>query len=301
MTDIRFDGRVAIITGAGGGIGRQHALLLASRGARVVVNDLGTPGCDGRGASSAAAEAVVAEIIAAGGEAVADAHTVATPEGGEAIVAAAMAAYGRVDILINNAGILRDRSFAKMTWEDLDAVLDVHLKGAFFVTRPAFLRMKEAGYGRIIFTSSGSGIFGNFGQSNYAAAKCGLIGLANVIGIEGRKYNILTNTIAPIARTRMTEHLLGPTADRFQAAQVSPLVAYLASEENSLNQEVFSVGGGRVARIFTGVTRGYFHRGGMTVESVRESLAEASDPEGYVELGSMADETRLMLQVIGEG
>ncbi len=249
MSTIRFDDRVAVVTGAGGGIGKCHALLLASRGAKVVVNDLGAPSTDGRGGSSSMADAVVAEIKAQGGEAIANYDTVSSPEGGEAIVQAALDEWGRLDIVVNNAGILRDRSFAKLDWSDLDAVIDVHLKGAFYVSQPAFKVMKTAGYGRFIFTSSASGLFGNFGQTNYGAAKAGLVGLSNVLGLEGRRYNILSNVIAPIARTRMTEDLLGADADIFHPQQTSPIVAYLASTESTLNQEVFSVGGGRVARI----------------------------------------------------
>ena len=184
MSDLGYDGKVAIITGAGGGLGRQHALLLAGRGALVVVNDLGGS-IDGTGESTSAAERVVEEIRAAGGEAVADHNSVATPEGGAAIVQTAVDSFGRVDIVVNNAGILRDKSFNNMGPDLLGPVLDVHLAGAFYVTQPAWLHMREQGYGRIVSTSSAAGIFGNFGQTNYGAAKMGLVGFSRVLAVEG--------------------------------------------------------------------------------------------------------------------
>jgi NAD(P)-dependent dehydrogenase (short-subunit alcohol dehydrogenase family) len=200
MADIRFDGRVAIVTGAGGGLGREHALLLASRGAKVVVNDLGG-GIDGTGASAGPAEQTAKEIEELGGVAVADASTVATVEGGQAIVDAALEAFGRVDVVISNAGILRDKAFHNLTPELLDPVLDVHLRGAFHVLRPAWAKMREAGYGRVLVTASNAGILGNFGQSNYGAAKMGLVGLARVLAQEGTRHNI----------KRMTSYLAGRT------------------------------------------------------------------------------------------
>src|SRR5215217_6621197 len=209
MGDIRFDGRVAIVTGAGGGLGREHALLLASRGAKVVVNDLGGD-TDGTGASAGPAEQTAKEIEDLGGVAVADASTVATVEGGQAIVDTALEAFGRVDIVISNAGILRDKAFHNMTPELLDPVLDVHLKGAFHVIRPAWVKMREAGYGRVLVTASNAGILGNFGQTNYGAAKMGLVGLARVLAQEGARYSIKANVLAPIARTRLTEGYANP-------------------------------------------------------------------------------------------
>src|SRR6266540_349785 len=223
MADLGFDGKVAIITGAGGGLGRSHALELARRGALVVVNDLGGS-VDGSGSGTTAAQAVVDEIKAAGGDAVANYDSVATPDGGKAIVQSALDAFSRIDIVINNAGILRDTSFKNMTSEQLEPVLDVHLKGAFYVTRPAWEHMREQGYGRVVNTSSGAGIFGNFGQTNYGAAKMGLVGLTRVLAIEGAKYNIKANAIAPVAKTRMTEELLGPLADKLQPKFVTPVV-----------------------------------------------------------------------------
>ena len=206
--ELGFDGRVAIISGAGGGLGRQHALMLASRGALVVVNDLGGA-VDGTGSDKGAAERVVDEITALGGEAVADTNSVSTPEGGAAIVATAVEAFGTVDIVINNAGILRDKAFHNMDPAMYDAVLEVHLRGALNLTQPAFKIMRDKGYGRIVSTSSGAGVFGNFGQANYGAAKMGLVGLTRVLAVEGARNNVRANAIAPIALTRMTEDLLG--------------------------------------------------------------------------------------------
>jgi NAD(P)-dependent dehydrogenase (short-subunit alcohol dehydrogenase family) len=212
MSDVGFEGRVAIITGAGGGLGREHALLLASRGAQVVVNDLGGA-VDGTGSSAGPAQQVVNEIEGLGGAAVADGNSVATQEGAEAMVKTALDAFGRVDIVINNAGILRDKSFANMTPDLWDAVIAVHLTGAYNVTRAAWPHLREQAYGRIVSTSSAAGIFGNFGQANYGAAKMGIVGLTHVWAQEGGKYNIRANAIAPVARTRMTEDLLGPLVE----------------------------------------------------------------------------------------
>lgn len=297
--DITFDGRVAIITGSGGGLGKTYALELARRGARVVVNDLGGS-VDGSGGSSMAADAVVEEIEAAGGEAVANYDSVATPEGGANIVKTAMDAFGTVDILVNNAGILRDKSFAKMTTEEIDAVLQVHLHGAFYVTQPAFAVMKENSYGRIVNTSSPSGIFGNFGQVNYGAAKAGLMGMANVMAVEGAKYNIKVNTIAPVAKTRMTEDLLGPMADMVLAEQVTPLVVYLASEACELSHEVFSVGGGRFARIFIGVNEGWFAGTGVvpSVEDVASNLETIRDVTEYTIPENNNEEMAILFQAM---
>ncbi len=281
---VGFEDRVAIVTGAGGGLGRQHALLLASRGAAVVVNDLGGD-VGGEGANQSAADGVVAEIEAAGGIAVAEHSSVADEDGGAAIVAKALETFGRLDIVINNAGILRDKSFANMTPEFLQAVLDVHLGGAFHVTRPAFAHMKEQGYGRILFTTSGSGLMGNFGQSNYGAAKMGLVGLMNVLKVEGAKYNIKVNAIAPIALTRMTEGLFGGMLDVFSPEQVSPAVAYLVAEECELTGEIWSVGGGSVSRFFIGLTDGYCKardEGKLTIEDVAAHLNEIRSETDYI-------------------
>ena len=249
MAEIEFDGRVAIVTGAGGGLGRSHALLLADRGAKVVVNDLGGAR-DGTGTDASMADQVVAEIEAAGGEAVANHDGVQTWEGGQAIVQTALDTFGRIDIVVNNAGILRDASFAKLTEEQLLPVVQVHLLGGFHVTRAAWGPMREQGYGRVISTTSGSGLYGNFGQSNYSAAKLGMVGLTRTLAIEGAKYGITANAIAPVAKSRMTEDLMpAEMLDRLEPEYVSPVVAYLASESCTDTGRIFSVGGGYVARV----------------------------------------------------
>jgi NAD(P)-dependent dehydrogenase (short-subunit alcohol dehydrogenase family)/uncharacterized OB-fold protein/putative sterol carrier protein len=246
--EIRFDGRVAIVTGAGGGLGRAYALELARRGANVVVNDLGGTR-DGTGASTSPADAVVEEIAAAGGTAVANYDSVATREGGAHIVQTALDHFGRVDILVNNAGILRDKSFAKMTPEMWDAVLAVHLQGAFNVTQPAFQAMRAQGYGRVVLTTSAAGLFGNFGQTNYGAAKMGLVGLMNTLKLEGSKYDIRVNTVAPMAATRLTEDVLPPDlAEQLTPEFVVPLVLYLCSEQCADSGLILNAGMGYYGR-----------------------------------------------------
>ena len=289
MADLGYDGKVAIITGAGGGLGRQHALLLAKRGALVVVNDLGG-NIDGTGGDASAAQKVVDEIKAAGGEAVADHNSVATPEGGAAIVKTAVDTFGRVDIVINNAGILRDKSFHNMSPDLMNPVFDVHLKGAFHVTQPAWVLMREQGYGRIISTSSAAGIFGNFGQTNYGAAKLGLVGFTRVLAVEGAKYNIKANAIAPLALTRMTEDLMGALADKLDPAQVSPIVAWLAHEDCPVTGQVYSVGGGRVANVFFGETQGYT-KPGHSLEDVRDNWESIMSQKDYFVPQNLAEET----------
>ena len=288
-----YDGKVVIITGAGGGLGRQHALLMASRGALVVVNDLGGA-IDGSGSDKGAAERVVDEIKAIGGEAVADTNSVATPEGGKAIVQTALDTFGRVDVVINNAGILRDKAFHNMEPDLLNPVIDVHLKGAFNVTQPAWVVMREQGYGRIVSTSSAAGIFGNFGQTNYGAAKMGLVGFTRVLAVEGAKYNIKANAIAPLALTRMTENLMGALGDKLDPALVSPLVAYLAHEDCPVSGQTFSVGGGRIAHVFIGETKGY-HDGALSMESVRDNWGTIMDRDGYAVPANLPEETALFL------
>jgi NAD(P)-dependent dehydrogenase (short-subunit alcohol dehydrogenase family)/acyl dehydratase/putative sterol carrier protein len=247
---IRFDDRVAIVTGAGAGLGRVYALELARRGAKVVVNDLGGAR-DGSGkGSTAPADQVVEEILQMGGKAVASYHSVATPEGGQAIVDTAVKAFGKLDIVINNAGILRDKTIIKMEPENWEAVMDVHLKGAYNVTRPAFIRMRENRYGRIIFTTSASGLYGNFGQTNYAAAKMGLVGFMNTLKLEGEKHNIKVNTVAPVAATRLTEDILPPDLkEKLKPEFVAPLVLYLCSEQCPVTGAVYNAGMGYFNRV----------------------------------------------------
>lgn len=281
---IRFDNQVAIVTGAGGGLGKVYALDLASRGAKVVVNDLGGAR-DGSGQGSATpAQKVVDEIKAAGGEAVANYDNVATPEGGENIVRCAMDTYGTVDILINNAGILRDKSFVKMDPETWQAVIDVHLNGAYNVTRPAFQVMREKGYGRIIMTTSAAGLYGNFGQTNYSAAKMGLVGFMNTLKLEGSKYNILVNTIAPLAASRLTEDVMPEDfLDKVKPEFVSPLVMFLCSERCQVSGHIYNagMGGFNRAAVVTGPGAVIGDPESIpTAEQVVENLSKIRNLEG---------------------
>jgi NAD(P)-dependent dehydrogenase (short-subunit alcohol dehydrogenase family) len=300
MSDLRFDGRVAIITGAGGGLGRSHALQLARRGASILVNDLGGA-VDGSGSSMTAADRVVDEIIALGGVAAPNHDSVATAEGGQAIVQAALDAFGRVDVLVNNAGILRDKAFHKMDDTMIKTVIDVHLKGALYVSQPAYRLMREQGYGRIVNTSSASGLFGNFGQANYGAAKAGLAGLTRVLALEGASRGIKVNAIAPIAATRMTQDILGDLAVKVSPDSVSPLVAYLAHEECSVNGHVYSVAGGRIARIFVAETHGVV-LGQNTPEEIQSKLPliDVMDGERYHLPSSLEDETTIIAKALSE-
>src|SRR5918995_1320139 len=265
MADLGFDGKVAIVTGAGGG--------------------------------PTAAQAVVDEVKAAGGEAVANYDSVATPEGGKAIVQTALDSFGGVHIIVNNAGILRDASFKNMDRDKLEPVLDVHLKGSFYVTQPAWEHFRAQNYGRIVNTSSAAGIFGNFGQANYGAAKMGLVGFTRVLAVEGAKNNIKANAIAPVAKTRMTEDLLGALADKLMPELVTPVVTYLAHEDCPVSGEVYSVGGGRVARVFVGVTPGHFDPK-LTAESVRDNFEAIRNEDGYKVPANLTEELMLGLEAL---
>ncbi|MDP3748892.1 MAG: SDR family NAD(P)-dependent oxidoreductase [Phenylobacterium sp.] len=280
MADIRFDGKVAIVTGAGGGLGRQHALELARRGAKVVVNDLGGS-MDGSGGSSAAADAVVAEIKAFGGEAISNGSSVTDDAGVALMVKQAMDAWGRIDILIANAGILRDKSFAKMEMADFELVLNVHLMGTVKPTKAVWEIMREQNYGRIVVTTSSSGMYGNFGQANYGAAKLGIIGFMNTIKLEGQKNNIHINAISPVAATRMTENLMPPAVlEKLKPEYVTPGVVYLASEEAPTGA-ILTAGAGAFAMTRLYETEGvYLGEGGLSVEEVRDNWAKISDPTG---------------------
>ncbi|MEU8200473.1 SDR family NAD(P)-dependent oxidoreductase [Streptosporangium sp. NPDC049046] len=296
--DLSFDGRVAVVTGAGGGLGRAHALELGRRGARVVVNDMGTS-LSGDGVESGRAAIVVKEIEALGGTAVADVNSVATTEGGEALIQTALSAFGQVDVVVNNAGILRDKTFHNTGPDDVDPVLDVHLKGAFNVTRPAWRVFREQGFGRVVVTSSSAGFYGNFGQASYASAKMGLIGLIKVLAIEGRKYDIKANAIGPVALTRMTEGFENPIADKMDPALVSSVVAYLCHDSCELSGEVLSAGAGRVARVFVGMTRGYVNDS-LSAEDVRDHLTEIFDDTGYQVPGNSMAEMELLAEMLGK-
>jgi NAD(P)-dependent dehydrogenase (short-subunit alcohol dehydrogenase family) len=283
MADVRFDGRVAIVTGAGGGLGRSHALLLASRGAKVVVNDLGGTVDGTGGGGSAMADKVVEEIRAAGGEAVPNYDGVDTWQGGQAIVKTAVDAFGKVDILINNAGILRDKSFMKMEEEDIDKVFAVHLKGGFNVTKAAFPVMRENNYGRIVMTTSNTGLYGNFGQANYGAAKLGLVGFMNTLKLEGARYNILVNTIAPIAGTRMTATVMPPDmVETLKPEYVSPIVAYACSEECTDSGIIFTAGAGYFSRAVLVEGPGVVlnAKKGFTIEDIRARIEDIKKLEG---------------------
>jgi NAD(P)-dependent dehydrogenase (short-subunit alcohol dehydrogenase family)/acyl dehydratase/putative sterol carrier protein len=282
--EIRFDGRVAIVTGAGGGLGKVYALELAKRGAKVVVNDLGGSR-DGAGAGKGPADKVVDEIKAAGGEAVANYDNVATPEGGENIVKTAIDAFGAVDILINNAGILRDKSFLKMDPDNWQAVIDVHLTGAYNVTKPAFAVMREKGYGRIVMTTSAAGLYGNFGQTNYSSAKMGLLGLMNTLKIEGKKYNILVNTVAPIAASRLTEDILpAEFFEKLKPEFVSPMVLYLCSEKCKVDGHVYNAGMGFFNRAAVITGKGIVLGDGKSIPAV-EAVADHLDQIGALKDG----------------
>jgi NAD(P)-dependent dehydrogenase (short-subunit alcohol dehydrogenase family) len=271
------EGRVVAITGAGGGLGRQHALLLAQRGAKVVVNDLGGAR-DGSGASSSMADSVVEEITAAGGEAVANYDNVATEDGGTGVVKTAIDAFGRVDAVVNNAGILRDGTFHKMTADQWDAVLKVHLYGTYHTTRAAWAHFRDQGYGRVVMTTSTSGLYGNFGQANYGAAKLGMVGLMNTLALEGRKYDIKVNAVAPIAATRMTEDIFNDELlQQYDPAYVSPLVAHLCSDELADSGMIVLAGGGLYARVAYSQATGSQFTEVPTPEAIAEQWGTITD------------------------
>jgi NAD(P)-dependent dehydrogenase (short-subunit alcohol dehydrogenase family) len=257
MSDLRFDDRVAVVTGAGRGLGRAYALLLAAQGARVVVNDPGGS-LEGDGTDAGPAQEVVREITAAGGEAAASTDSVATPEGGKAIIDAALDTYGRIDILIHNAGNVRHASLKEMSYADFEAVLDVHLRGAFHVVRPAFPIMCDAGYGRIVLTSSIGGLYGNHGVANYAVAKAGVIGLSNVAAIEGVADGVRSNVIVPAAVTRMAEGIDTSAYPPMGPDLVAPVVGWLAHESCSITGEILIALAGRVATAAVAETPGVY-------------------------------------------
>jgi NAD(P)-dependent dehydrogenase (short-subunit alcohol dehydrogenase family) len=300
MADIRFEGKVAIVTGAGGGLGRQHALELGRRGAKVVVNDLGAA-LDGSGGSSAAAAAVVEEIKAAGGEAIADGGSVSDDAGAANLVGRAVDQWGRIDILVANAGILRDKSFGKMEIADFEAVLDVHLLGTVKPLKAAWPIMREQQYGRIVVTTSSTGLYGNFGQANYGAAKLSLVGLMNTLKIEGERDNIRINAICPVAATRMTEHILPPPiAAKLRPEFVSPGVAFLASEDAPSGVILTAAAGAfAVARIYE--TEGAYLGDDLTAEHVRDSWGKISDPAGQQAYAAGQEQSQKFLKLVMGG
>lgn len=275
MPDLRFDDRVAVVTGGGRGLGRSYALLLASRGAKVVVNDPGGS-LTGDGTDGGPAQEVVAEITGMGGEAVACTASVATPDGGKAIIDAAVETFGRCDILVHNAGIVRRGSLRELSQEDFDAVIDVHLRGAYHVVRPAFPVMCEAGYGRIVLTSSIGGLYGNHGVANYAAAKAGIIGLSNVAALEGEAHGVRSNVIVPGAVTRMAAGLDTSAYPPMEPELVAPAVGWLAHESCSITGEILAAIAGRIARIVLAETPGV-HRPSWTIEEVGEHIDAIRD------------------------
>jgi len=279
MADIRFDGQVVIVTGAGGGLGRSHALEFARRGAKVVVNDLGGA-LDGSGGSSLAADAVVAEIREAGGEAIADGGSVTSDAGVAAMIARTMAQWGRIDVLVANAGILRDKSFTKMEIADFATVIDVHLMGTVKPLKAVWEIMRNQNYGRIVVTTSSTGLYGNFGQANYGAAKLALIGLMNTIRLEGAKNDIRINAISPVAATRMTENLMPPEMlEKLGPEQVTPGVVYLASKEAPTGA-ILTAGAGVFALAQITETEGAYLGHGASAEAVRDKWADIADPTG---------------------
>ncbi|AEV73296.1 dehydrogenase of unknown specificity, short-chain alcohol dehydrogenase like protein [Mycolicibacterium rhodesiae NBB3] len=275
MADLRFDGRVAVVTGGGRGLGRAYALLLASRGARVVVNDPGG-NLNGGGTDATPADDVVHEIAAAGGEAIASIDSVATPDGGKAIIDTALDRFGRIDILIHNAGNVRRAPLRDMSYEDFEAVVDVHLRGAFHVVRPAFPVMCDAGYGRIVLTSSIGGLYGNHGVANYAVAKAGVIGLSNVAAMEGLEHGVKSNVIVPAAVTRMAEGIDTSAYPPMGPELVAPVVGWLAHETCSVTGEMLIALAGRVATATVAETPGVY-RSSWSIEEVGENMSAIRD------------------------
>ncbi|MEU4840359.1 SDR family NAD(P)-dependent oxidoreductase [Nocardia testacea] len=275
MPENRFDGRVAVVTGAGRGLGRAYALLLAARGARVVVNDVGG-GIPGGDSDIGVAGSVAEEIVAAGGQAVANADSVATADGGRSIVDTALDAYGRIDVLVHNAGNVRYAPLTEMSYEDFDSVLDVHLRGAFHVVRAAFPVMREAGYGRVVLTSSIGGLYGNRNVANYAVAKAGVIGLSNVVALEGAEFDVKSNVIVPAAVTRLADGLDTSKYPPMEPELVAPAVGWLAHESCSISGEMLVALAGRVARAYIAETPGVYQPE-WTIEDVGARIGEIRD------------------------
>ena len=298
---ISFKDKVAIVTGAGGGLGRCHALQFAERGAKLIVNDLGGS-VDGSGGSSEAADKVVEEIKAMGGDAISNGSSVTDKVGVKKLVDDAIAAYGRIDILVNNAGVLRDKSFAKVTLDDFEFVVDVHMMGSVYCTKAVWPIMVEQKYGRIVMTSSSSGIFGNFGQSNYGSAKMGVVGLMNTLRIEGQKNNIKVNSLVPVAATRMTENLGMPDAvfDSLKPESVSPAVIFMSSED-APDGVMISAGAGVFAMAEIVHSEGIALKGDdLNADMLAEKWSEASDMANSKALRSGAEHTAHIFKKLSE-
>ena len=283
MGDLRFDGRVAVVTGAGRGLGRSYALLLAAQGAKVVVNDPGS-NLSGDGSDAVPADQVVAEIVAGGGEAVANTDSVATPAGGKALIDTALDAFGRIDILVHNAGIVRRGSLREMSYDDFEAVVDVHLRGAFHVVRPAFPVMCDAGYGRIVLTSSIGGLYGNHDVANYAVAKSGIVGLSNVAALEGAAHGVVSNVIVPAAVTRMAAGIDTSAYPPMGAELVAPVAAWLSHESCSITGEMIIAIAGRVARAVIAESPGVYRSSwsiddvGAHIDAIRDTTTSMIFP-----------------------
>jgi NAD(P)-dependent dehydrogenase (short-subunit alcohol dehydrogenase family) len=303
MAEVRFDDRVAVVTGAGGGLGREYALLLASRGCKVVVNDLGGA-MDGTGEGKTMAEQVVQEIKDAGGEATPNYDSVAEWDGAQNIIKTAIDAYGKIDILVNNAGILRDKSFLKMEMEDYQKVIAVHLNGSFFCTKAAWPHMRENAYGRIVSATSAAGVYGNFGQANYGAAKMGIVGLAHVLKQEGAQYNIMANIIIPIAGTRMTATVLPPNiVEVLKPEFVAPMVVWACSENNTNSGYMFVAGGGYYSRAAVVEGPGVFMdiKQPITLEMIDENIDGITTLEGAKPYSNATEQTGYALSKMDLG
>ncbi|MBS4021673.1 MAG: SDR family oxidoreductase [Dethiobacter sp.] len=302
MSEIRFDGRVAVVTGAGGGLGKAYALLLASRGAKVVVNDLGGS-VDGLGADAAPAQKVADEIMALGGEAVANYNSVSEWESAQKIIQSAIDNYGKIDILINNAGILRDKSILKMELDDYLKIMAVHLNGTFFCTKAAFAHMRQQNYGRIVSTSSTAGVYGNFGQTNYGTAKMGIAGLMNSVKQEGARCGILANTIIPTAGTRITATVMPQDiVEKIKPEYVAPIVAWLCSEQCNVSGKMFTAGGGYFSRAAVVEGPGVFFdpERELTVEMVVEKLEQISSVKDGREFDSAMEQSFHIISKMGQ-
>lgn len=297
MSELRFDGRVAVITGAGGGLGKAYALLLAGRGAKVVVNDLGGT-FDGEGADSTPAQKVVDQIKSTGGEAVANYESVSEWDSAQKIIQAAVDHYGQIDILINNAGILRDKSMLKMEIADYLKVIEVHLNGTYYCTKAAFAHMREQNYGRIVSTASAAGVYGNFGQTNYGAAKMGIVGLMNCVCQEGARYGVLANTVVPTAGTRLTATVMPPdVVDKVKPEYVAPMVVYMCSEQFQESGKIYTAGGGYYSRAAMVEGPGIFldTGAGITPDMIAGQIEQIRTLEDGREYSSAMDQTGYVL------